>query len=109
MPLSAAAGRHRATLPPILAPVTTPRDDLFDLAVNKAADYVARLGLASDDPGRVRSGLEVWYLKTRFAYRVPLDEVAAAVARRPSVPDTTWTGGRGGAWTRAVGPWMPDT
>ncbi len=84
--------------------MTSPRDELFDLAVNKAAEYVSRLGLASDDPDRVRLGLEVWYLKTRFAYRVPLDEVAAAVARRPIGPGSVWAGGRGGAWTGDSGP-----
>jgi len=84
--------------------VASPRDDLFDLAVNWAADYAARLGLASDEPDRVRTGLEVWYLKTRFAYRVPLDEVAAAVAGRPPGPGSVWTGGRSGSWARASGP-----
>lgn len=78
--------------------MTSSRDVLFDLAVNKAAEYVLRLGLVSKDPVEVRQGLEVWYLKTRFAYRVPLEEVAVAVAERPSEGAVSWTGGRAGAW-----------
>lgn len=79
--------------------VATPRDVLFDLAVNKAAEYAARLGIPAGDPERTRLGLEVWYLKTRFAYRVPLDEVAEAVSTRPDSVEAVWTGGRDGAWS----------
>ncbi len=78
--------------------MAAPRDELFDLAVNRAAEYAARLGLPPGDALRTRLGLEVWYLKTRFAYRVPLEEVAAAVAARPPGAGSLWVGGRGGAW-----------
>lgn len=88
--------------------MASPRDVLFDLAVNKAAEYIQRLGLASADPAEVRRGLEIWYLKTRFAYRVPLDEVAEAVARRPASA-AVWHGGRGGAWAPADAQDASDT
>ena len=71
--------------------VASSRRALFDLAVNRAAEVAARLGGAS------RHDLEVWYLKTRFASRVPFDAVLEAVRRRPS-PDTHWEGGPHGAW-----------
>lgn len=89
--------------------MASPRDVLFDLAVNKAAEYATRLGIPAGDPERTRIGLEVWYLKTRFAYRVPLDEVADAVSRRPETAGAAWTGGRGGAWAVAVEPNGSDT
>lgn len=81
--------------------MTSPRDELFDLAVNRAAEYAARLGLPPGDPGRTRQGLEVWYLKTRFAYRVPLEEVVAALLARPADQPPgalEWAGGREGGW-----------
>lgn len=74
-----------------------PRDALFDAAVNKALSYALRLGLPLDDPERLRSGLELWYLKTRFAYRVPLDEVVVALSRAPG-PHSNWKGGAAGRW-----------
>lgn len=83
----------------ILEGVAPPREALFDLAVNRAAEYAERLGLPRADVERTRLGLEVWYLKTRFAYRVPLDEVAVAVASRPAAAGSAWSGGRHGAWT----------
>lgn len=67
------------------------RHALFDLAVNRAAEVAARLG------GAPRRDLEVWYLKTRFASRVPFEAVLEAVRRRPS-PDTHWAGGPQGGW-----------
>ena len=76
----------------------SPRDVLFDLAVTRAAEYAARMAVPPGDPVRTRAVLEVWYLKTRFAYRVPLDEVAAAVSARPSGP-ASWSGGREGGWS----------
>lgn len=73
------------------------RDALFDAAVNKARSYALRLGLPLDDPERLRGGLELWYLKTRFAYRVPLGGVVEALL---GCPDATysWTGGAAGRW-----------
>jgi hypothetical protein len=76
------------------------RDALFDLAVERALTYVTRARVpASDDPGALRRALEVWYLKTRFVARVPLDEVVAALAARPADGGAwRWRGGRSGAW-----------
>ena len=67
------------------------RQALFDLAVNRAAEVAARLG------GTSRRGLEVLYLKTRFASRVPFDAVLDAVRCRPSA-DAHWEGGLEGRW-----------
>ncbi|HRN19053.1 MAG: hypothetical protein WC972_08510 [Trueperaceae bacterium] len=59
------------------------RTELSTLAVTRAATYLDRLR-----PGWRESGLppaeltrllELWYLRTRFAYRVPLEEVVAAL------------------------------
>ena len=36
----------------------------------------------SHDAHALRAALELWYLRTRFAYRVPLDEVVAALVGR---------------------------
>lgn len=94
------------------------REALFDLAVNRAATYAARLGLLPRDaehaepgpthpgdrrPAReaLRLGLEPWYLKTRFAYRVPLDLVVTALAALPPGADprrARWDGGPDGGW-----------
>lgn len=72
------------------------REALFDLAVARALAYAQGLGLALDDPEALRRGLELWYLKTRFAYRVPLAGVVAALARYPG--GGRWRGGPGGTW-----------
>lgn len=81
------------------------RDELFDMAVNRAAEYALRLALPLRDEGKLRQGLELWYLKTRFAYRAPLEQVLRALAQRPQVPgpsgsgsDLAWRGGVDGAW-----------
>lgn len=73
------------------------RDALFDAAVNKALAYALRLGLPLGDPEKLRMGLELWYLKTRFAYRVPLDDVLEALERCPDAL-YTWKGGATGRW-----------
>lgn len=69
---------------------------LFDLAVNRAAGVAARLG-AGEDGGARRRALEVWYLKTRFASRVPFEQLLTAVERRPPGP-VHWEGGPAGGW-----------
>jgi hypothetical protein len=80
------------------------RDALFDLAVARADAYLRRARRpATADPGDLRRALEVWALKTRFASRLDLDEVAAALAARPADAEAgavRWRGGRGGAWAR---------
>jgi len=77
-----------------------PRDTLFDLAVNRALSYALRLGVVLDDAGVLRNGLELWYLKTRFAYRIPLDEVVATLESYPG-EDSSWQGGKSGSWQKA--------
>lgn len=81
--------------------MTSARDELFDAAVNRATDYALRLGLPFDDPAKLHAGLELWYLKTRFAYRAPFEAVLKVLALRPSEPKPVWRGGREGAWHRA--------
>ena len=56
-----------------------------------------RLGLPLDDPEKLRGGLEVWYLKTRFAYRVPLNDVLVVLGTCPDV-SYSWHGGADGGW-----------
>ncbi len=77
------------------------RHALFDLAVNRAAEVAARLGGSTrhelERHDHQRHDLEVWYLKTRFASRVPFEAVLDAVRRRPSA-DPHWEGGPQGSW-----------
>ncbi len=73
--------------------------DLFDLAVARALTYAQRLGLPLNDPVTLRSGLELWYLRTRFAYRVPLDDVVAALGAHPGDQSVQWSGGPEGGWS----------
>jgi hypothetical protein len=80
------------------------RDALFDLAVARADAYLRRARRpATADAAGLRSALEPWALKTRFASRIDLDELVAALAARPSdaaAGDVGWRGGRGGGWVR---------
>ncbi len=78
------------------------REALFELAVNRAAAVAGRLAIAPDDPAR-RGELEVWYLKTRFAYRVPFDAVLDALSLWPG-GDVHWVGGPHGAWRPGPAP-----
>ncbi len=84
------------------------REALFDLAVNRALTYAQRLGVALDDAEALRAGLELWYLKTRFAYRIPLKEVVGALQSYPdthsSSGDCFWRGGRRGSWHAGQAP-----
>ncbi len=75
------------------------RDALFDLAVNRAGEVASRLG------GVSRRDLEVWYLKTRFASRLPFEAVLDAVERRPTGA-AHWEGGPQGGW-RPGPPTLP--
>jgi len=79
--------------------MATAREELFDAAVNKAADYAVRLGLPIDDAEKLHAGLELWYLKTRFAYRAPFEDVLAVLAVRPVGSSSVWSGGPQGRWT----------
>jgi len=75
------------------------RDELFDLAITRANTYARRLALDFGTAARLTAGLEVWYLKTRFAYRIPLEQVVAVlVAHGDAEPTTEWRGGPQGGW-----------
>jgi hypothetical protein len=76
------------------------RDELFELAVNRALTYARRLRLDFGSAERLSAGLEVWYLKTRFAYRIPLTEVVATLMTHPGTAGAgwQWRGGPGGGW-----------
>ena len=75
------------------------RDDLFDLAMNRALSYARRtraLERATDERTLTRE-LELWVLRTRFAYRFRLEEVAARLLEAPP-GDVHWAGGADGGW-----------
>lgn len=79
-----------------------PRAELHDVAVNKALTYALRLGLPLDDPDKLKGGLELWYLKTRFAYRVLLGDVVSALLSYPG-GNCRWAGGETGSWVADSG------
>lgn len=72
------------------------RAELFDLAVNRSLSYVQKTGLDISDPQKLRQGLELWYLKTRFAYRISLDEIIEVLQTHPG--HGKWRGGKHGSW-----------
>ena len=79
---------------------------LFDLAVNRALLYARRLGLPLEKTEQgegVRAGLEPWYLKTRFAYRISLEKVVETLQGYPG-DDHYWVGGEGGRWVAGRNP-----
>jgi hypothetical protein len=81
--------------------VSASRRALFDLAVARAHGYAARARVPlGDDPTEIVRALEVWHLKTRFAGRVSLLAVAAALRARPPGEGWVWRGGPEGGWTR---------
>lgn len=79
------------------------RDALFDLAVNRAASYLRRLGLMEASAEARARHLEPWYLKTRFAYRLPMTEVLERLERCPG-PSHYWRGGSAGGWQEGENP-----
>lgn len=82
-----------------------PRPELFDTAVARALSYAERLGALDGERNAttLHNVLELWYLKTRFAYRVPLEQVVAALMQYPG-PEHYWAGGREGNWHPGVKP-----
>lgn len=77
------------------------RRALFDLAVARAGAYAERARVPlGDDAAQIARALEVWHLKTRFAGRVALPLVAAALAARPAGACWVWRGGEDGDWQR---------
>ena len=62
---------------------------IFDLAVNRAAAFVRGAG--------ANASLEVWQTRTRFASRVDLELVRAALETKP-IGEHFWIGGEAGGW-----------
>jgi hypothetical protein len=62
---------------------------IFDLAVNRAAAFVRGAG--------PNASLEVWQTRTRFASRVNLGLVRAALESKPAGKHF-WIGGEAGMW-----------
>jgi hypothetical protein len=72
------------------------RNTLFDLAVNRSLSYAKSMGLELHDKEKLAQGLELWYLKTRFAYRISLADIITALQTYPS--QGLWQGGKDGLW-----------
>ena len=70
-------------------------DALFDLAVNRAAAAVRGVGLSSQAGA---DALAAWHARTRFARRVPLADIRAALDLRPAGGQWHWAGGPEGGW-----------
>ncbi len=62
---------------------------IFDLAVNRAAAFVRGAG--------PNASLEIWQTRTRFASRVNLELVRAALETKPEGKHF-WIGGEAGDW-----------
>jgi hypothetical protein len=62
---------------------------IFDLAVNRAVAFVRGAG--------PNASLEVWQTRTRFASRVNLELVRAALETKPD-GEHFWIGGETGEW-----------
>lgn len=92
---ASARGEHNAAAAP---------SALFDLAVNRA--WAALRGLRPADPAAaLASGfLAGWHARTRFARRVPLDAVRAAIGQHPGSGEWHWAGGPDGGWTAGKAP-----
>ena len=65
-------------------------DAVFDLAVNRAANFRRGAGANAD--------LETWHARTRFAARIDLGVIRAALASRPPRGEWHWQGGERGSW-----------
>jgi hypothetical protein len=81
------------------------RDELFDLAVNRALSYARRTRALerADDATALARELELWVLRTRFAYRLDLLEVATRLRQAPD-GEVHWTGGPAGGWREGAPP-----
>nr|WP_293912067.1 hypothetical protein [Deinococcus sp.] len=67
-------------------------DGLFDLAINRAANLLRGLPSA----GRA-AALAEWHARTRFARRVPLEQIWHCLDARPD-GEYYWAGGPDGTW-----------
>ncbi len=77
------------------------RHVLFDLAVARALSYATRLAILDKKHSSkaMHDGLELWYLKTRFAYRVPLEDIIEILQTYPN-DGSKWQGGKTGKWQK---------
>ena len=72
---------------------------LFDLAINRAFATLAGLGLAGLGRGPAAGGaLAEWHARTRFARRIPLEQVRRCLESRPAGGEWHWKGGPEGGW-----------
>lgn len=81
------------------------RDDLFDLAMNRALAYARRTRAferSTDVPSLARE-LELWQLRTRFAFRLDLESIAERLLAAPAA-DVHWHGGPEGDWREGPPP-----
>ncbi|MGL4609806.1 MAG: hypothetical protein ACRCYY_08995 [Trueperaceae bacterium] len=78
----------------------TTRDTLFDLAIERALTYAQSLNISFQDKKLLEDKLELWYLKTRFAYRVPLEDIINVLSSYPG--QGKWTNGKNGAWQKHI-------
>ncbi|GHF55528.1 hypothetical protein [Deinococcus metalli] len=78
------------------APAGAVPDALYDLAVNRAWRVVRSVGRPD--------ALAAWHARTRFARRVPLDAVRAALSTYPGAGEWHWAGGPAGGWVPGRAP-----
>ncbi len=74
-----------------------PRSALFDLAIERALSYSKKLGLIGAKEIKRIDELEIWYLKTRFAYRIPFYDIQNVLKTCPN-DQAVWRGGKNGKW-----------
>lgn len=75
------------------------RDELFDLAVNRALRYARRTRALDRTDGvtALARELELWQLRTRFASRLDLEAIARCLRSAPP-GEVHWRGGPDGGW-----------
>lgn len=81
------------------------RDALFELAMNRALTYARRTRALERvrEPRALARELELWVLRTRFAYRIRLEQVAARLLTAPD-GEVHWSGGPDGGWRDGPAP-----
>jgi hypothetical protein len=65
-------------------------DEVFDLAVNRADNFLRGVGK--------NANLEEWHAKTRFVSRVNLELILGALELKPKSGTWHWAGGSSGGW-----------
>ncbi|MDO4245653.1 MAG: hypothetical protein Q4C89_06495 [Deinococcus sp.] len=76
-------------------------DALFDLAVNRAAAALRGIKPSSQAGA---TALAAWHARTRFARRVALNDIRAALEQKPEPGVWHWAGGPGGGWQAGKAP-----